>query len=164
MNLKYRLEIANMAHKILGSAPGKYVPHNIHGSVSVFDLDGTLAQGGLWWRTMPRKWAKEMVDFERMIGPVVYLTCRPSWMHESSKRWLKQHGFPEGEVICMPGKWQVFTSLAQRVAFKWTVLDILRSRGVRVRAAYGNSPCDKLAYTYANIDIDRIHMVREGAL
>lgn len=37
-------------------------------------------------------------------GSIIYLTARPVWAREITRKWLARHGFPEAEIICTKNK------------------------------------------------------------
>lgn len=142
------------------SAPGAiYVVDGTTKAV-VFDVDETLTTGNdelieqLIVNDEPemRKDASKIVNEWAKAGWfVAYVTGRPHQFTHLTRKWLKANGFPEGLLrtsesltVSLPGD---ATQL-----YKEGVLKNLKSTGLDVQYAYGNSTSDICAYSNTAID------------
>lgn len=65
---------------------------------------------------------------------IVYLSARPSWAFDMTKNWLKEHGFPEGEIIFTNDKAETAVRMGILLAIEDAPHEIrkLRYRGIQV--------------------------------
>ncbi len=127
----------------------------------VFDIDGTLTTGdreiveyALTGRAIDmRPDANALVRHWAQRGVLpVYLTGRPYLFNASTRRWLKQKGFPSGPVITVESLRHALPTQGGVGAFKeeWLVRAMHRA-GLEVIAAYGNASTDICAFARAGI-------------
>jgi 5'(3')-deoxyribonucleotidase len=57
--------------------------------------------------------SKQVNEINKIVPISAYVTARNMEITESTKKWLKKHGFPELEVICRPDELHVMEQ------FKW---------------------------------------------
>jgi hypothetical protein len=126
-----------------------------HRTVIVCDIDGTISmthyrelvfdQEDMASRPLPDA-AATLTELSQRFG-LVYLTARPAFLLEKTKRWLEANGFPRAAVITTP-------SLAESIAvqrFKSRRIDRLRSVLGTVAIGIGNAATDSEAYAMQNL-------------
>lgn len=145
--------------------------------VVVFDIDGTLTTGT--WQTardtlavlswsgfMPelREGAVETTrhrTYEQGYVPV-YLTGRPYWMTQRTRRWLNDAGAAVGHLKTTE-TWSDWTPTSSGVGeFKAQYLDELQQMGFDIAIAYGNVASDVEAYRSVGLGASQIFVVDDG--
>jgi hypothetical protein len=82
---------------------------------------------------------------------IVYLSSRGDQLSDVTRRWLRQHGFPNGPLRLAPAS--ITKPGPRTVAYKSAVLRALR---VPIDAAIGNKPTDVQSYVNAGVPATRI--------
>ncbi len=141
--------------------------------VVVFDIDGTLTTGDdeviaeLTVGSEPEMYegANDLARAWASSGrQPVYVTGRPYFLQDSSRRWLEAHGFPPGPVRTTDQMSDSLTNREHVGRFKRDYLrDLLAPTGVVVAAAYGNALTDVCAYAEAGIPQARTFIIGQYA-
>lgn len=72
---------------------------------------------------------------------IVYLTCRPAWLHGKTRAWLTVHGFPEGPLFCRD-----FRLGQSQQTYKTQFLTDFKNRFPNLAVGVGNTSSDAGAY------------------
>jgi hypothetical protein len=125
--------------------------------VVVTDVDGTLTESEhaivgevLGNKQIAPRW-NAPAALQRSKRPIIYVTARGDQLTESTRRWLREHGFPRGplrlapQLLVAPGRAQL--ELKTR---------ILRALGVPIIAGIGNRATDIAAYREIGLQPERI--------
>ncbi|MBU2051927.1 hypothetical protein KKH13_01845 [Patescibacteria group bacterium] len=74
----------------------------------------SIRHNNQWHRVLPLiKNANHVVEkIHQLVPIVVYLTARPKSILPGTRDWLKQHGFPEAEIVYRPQEVKLPLSLA----------------------------------------------------
>ncbi|MEJ7600571.1 MAG: hypothetical protein WKG01_21875 [Kofleriaceae bacterium] len=125
--------------------------------VVVTDIDGTLTQSEnaivgavLAGKQIEHRW-NAPAALQRSRRPIVYVTARGDQLTESTRGWLREHGFPRGPMRLAP-QLLVPPGPAQR-DFKTMTL---RALGVPIVAGIGNRATDILCYRDIGLAPERI--------
>ncbi len=135
--------------------------------IVVSDIDGTITESendGLWTvfdpdSPTPRQGASATFRAHAAKGLyIVYLTARPEFATNGTRRWFAANGFPPGAFHLSPSNKGELGSGAQ--AYKAAYLQSLVQRlGLTVEWAYGNKESDLDAYRAAGVRPERIRLV-----
>jgi hypothetical protein len=125
--------------------------------VVVTDVDGTLTESEhaivgevLGDKQIAPRW-NASAALQRSKRPIVYVTARGDQLTETTRRWLREHGFPRGplrlapQLLVPPGRAQL--ELKTRM---------LRALGVPIVAGIGNRATDIAAYREIGLAPERI--------
>lgn len=129
------------------------------GNVVVFDIDGTLTADELSDAAQPDATAA-VNGYLAKEYDVVYLTARWNVLADSTRTWLRDHGFPERPLYTAPS---LLISDADKVTFKTGVLQDLKGAGRTLRYAYGDSSSDFAAYANAGIPSSKVFALRRAS-
>jgi hypothetical protein len=77
---------------------------------------------------------------------IVYLTCRPAWLHGKTRAWLAAHGFPEGPLFCRD-----FRLGQSQEGYKRQFLTDFKARFPNLAIGVGNTSSDAGAYQSAGM-------------
>ena len=90
---------------------------------TVSDWEKTTRHDNQWHLELPLiKNANHIVEkIHRLVPIVIYLTARPKSVLPGTKKWLKQYGFPEAEIVYRPAD----VKLPLNLAWKAKVLEYL---------------------------------------
>lgn len=135
--------------------------------IVVSDIDGTITTSendGLWTvfdpaSPTPRDGASATFRAHAAKGlRIVYLTARPEFTAEGTRRWFSSNGFPPGVFHLSPSNKGELGSGAQayKTAYLTSLVDEL---GLIVEWAYGNKESDLDAYLTAGVRPERIRLV-----
>ena len=142
--------------------------------VAVFDIDGTLTTANEEaFRAVADDWFSDG-DYEAEAYPgaveltrayaqrgylVVYLTGRPYWLSDYSRRWLDQNAMAPGLLRLTASHGQTWPSDSAVAEFKLRELQLLSALGLRPEVAYGNATTDVTAYLGAGLPPDKIWII-----
>ena len=118
----------------------------------VFDIDGTLTpevNDSLEVRADAADVARE---YAKRGYEVLYLTARRTYLQRHIPAWLRQHGFPEGDLQTAQSR----QDNLDPEAFKVRVLEQYKRAGWHLKYAYGDSSTDFTAY--AKVGIEKSHV------
>ena len=131
----------------------------LHAKAVVFDIDGTLTPTPLkYWKARDDA-ASAVQLFSEEGYEIIYLTARVTPLQKNIPVWLKEHGFPDGNVFVT----QTAEDRRDHARFKTRILRDVVAHGWTIGYAYGDSSTDFEAY--AAVDIPRQHVFalrREG--
>jgi hypothetical protein len=142
-------------------------------SIVVFDLDGTLtaSDGEITRGAIDEKLAGDYEQAAYPGGPevtarwaargylIVYLTGRPYWLGELSRRFLAQRGYAPGHLHTTDRHRDVVPSADGVGTFKRKYLEDLLERGFRIDYAYGNAPTDIAVYAFIGVPKDHTFII-----
>ncbi len=136
---------------------------------AVFDVDGTLTTGdgelveqlALGEDPEVRPGAAATVRLYAAAGYLpIYLTGRPYMLRDSSRNWLRRHGFPPGVLYTTDRLHDSRPGEKTVGRFKHDVLSsLIDGAGVDITFAYGNAATDVCAYALAGIDPTTTYIV-----
>ncbi|MBN2054130.1 hypothetical protein JW905_04370 [bacterium] len=132
----------------------------------IIDIDGTVAdetrrretatdaKGSLDWQQyflpdriawdQPIPGAKQVLDeFVHRGISIIYLSSREDTLQQATENWLKEHGFPSGQVLLRP-------RYGKTLEFKVERVSALRSR-FDILFGIGDRESDKSAYEMAGV-------------
>jgi len=130
----------------------------------VFDIDGTLTTDDYEFvqqviqrlkesTYIPKAWpgAKDIVKAWADRGWLpVYVTGRPDVVHDVTREWLRDEGFPPGPLRLTDALREALPTAAGVGAYKTRVLKgFVADARLEIAAAYGNAATDILAYAAA---------------
>jgi len=134
--------------------------------VVVFDIDGTLTESNADLisqvtdpTTEPRVVddAAELTHLWHDRGyHIAYLTGRPFWLANETRRWLAEHGFAPGSLRTTDRHRDSLPHQSAVGDYKIDYLESFGERGLEIVAAYGNSSTDIAAYRAVGIPEHRI--------
>lgn len=90
---------------------------------------------------------------------VVYLTGRPYWLLEHTRRWLRELDFAAGPVHVADSHGDILPTEDSVGAYKRAWLAALLEQGYTVDVAYGNADTDIYAYLRAGLDPTRVYII-----
>ncbi len=143
----------------------------------VFDVDGTLttddaevnrdvldehfhhiADGRYAAEAYPEGAALAQAWAERGFV-IVYLTGRPYWLLDHTRKWLTEGGYPTGVVHATSRHRDVVPSVEGVGEFKAAYLRALNDLGYVTVAAHGNAKTDVWAYAAAGIPLEQTFII-----
>jgi hypothetical protein len=121
-------------------------------TIIVVDIDETLSvtdYGDLLFSrhdggSRPIYGARETMTALARDYHIAYVTARPRFMLERTRRWLREHGFPDGPVM-VSESWAEWRS---QTNFKRNTLARLRQQWPNLLIGIGDKRADVEAYTY----------------
>jgi hypothetical protein len=130
-----------------GGAVYTWDPNRI---ILAVDVDGTLAQtdyddlilGRRDVGSQPLPYAQQTLDQLSADFHILYLTARPQYYVEKTRRWLKDCGFPTGPVCTAPR----LRDTIRHTRFKRRMLATLRKDWPNLLIGIGNKAADGEAY------------------
>eukprot|EP01135_Chromosphaera_perkinsii_P002395 Nk52_evm1s223 gene=Nk52_evmTU1s223 len=139
----------------------------------VFDVDGTLTVGDQEVVAQAVKDAVHMThDVKLRRGAVslvrawaakgylpLYLSGRAGSFYNLTRDWLIRHGFPPGTIHHTKNHMPTLPLYSSVGIFKLNYIKDLRTRGLDVSVAYGNTLVDFRVYKEANIAHDKIFSI-----
>lgn len=135
------------------SAPKKQAP------AVVFDIDGTLTPKVISVSVARTDAAKAVRIFADKGYKIIYLSARVIWLQAGVPDWLKENGFPDGNIQLS----QTNEEHDNPREFKARVLRRFIEHGWDVRYAYGDSSTDFAAYDDVKISKERVFALqRDG--
>ncbi len=120
---------------------------NSHRPVLILDIDGTLTRRS-WtpWRRDPLPYDSHAAQVVRDLSKqyaIVYISGRIRPLHNDTRKWLKDNGFPRGPVLLW---WISKARWIKPENYKKDVIASLRREGINLVAGIGNTHDDMDAY------------------
>lgn len=135
--------------------------------VVVSDIDGTITTSendGLWTvfdpsSPIPREGANTTFCAYASKGyRLIFLTARPEFTTNGTRRWFSENGFPAGVFQLSPSNKGELGSGAQ--AYKTNHLrSLVEQRGIAIEWAYGNKGSDLDTYLGVGVPHERIRLI-----
>jgi phosphatidate phosphatase PAH1 len=122
----------------------------------IFDIDGTLTPKNMSVFTAREGAAAAVNAYAAKGFQIVYLTARTPLLQSRLPQWLKEHGFPEGNLHVA----QTSEERDEVCAFKAGILRRYVERGWQLAYAYGDSSTDFCAYAGAGIPPKRVFALK----
>lgn len=137
----------------IAPAPEKQAP------AVVFDIDGTLTPKVISASVARTDAAKAVRIFADKGYKIIYLSARVIWLQAGVPDWLKENGFPDGNIQLS----QTNEDHSRPDEFKARVLKSFIDHGWSIQYAYGDSATDFKAYAAVEIPKDHIFaLLRDG--
>lgn len=121
--------------------------------VLVTDIDNTISDRLLCLvpvtpihKNPPLPGAVEVLQQLAHHYQIVYLTCRPPWLHNKTRAWLALHGFPQGPLFCLGLRLNQSQSTSKQL-----FLAELHTRHSHLAVGVGNTDGDARAYNSVNM-------------
>lgn len=128
--------------------------------LAIFDFDGTLTFSNL--NSNARAGASELTHaLNNKNLEIVYLSGRHYFLSGWTRRLIQQHDLAEGSLVVGQSIYDVLPIEASVGEFKADYLEYLKSLGLELERAYGNTTSDLFAYQKAGIPQTRIFTVGE---
>ncbi|HEY5935929.1 MAG TPA: hypothetical protein VIU61_14875 [Kofleriaceae bacterium] len=134
--------------------------------VVVTDVDGTLTESEhaivgevISNKQIDHRW-NAPAALQRSKRPIIYVTARGDQLTETTRQWLREHGFPRGPLRLAP---QLLVRPGQpQLEFK---VRTLRALGVPIVAGIGNRATDIASYREIGLQPERIliHVTELGS-
>lgn len=122
----------------------------------VFDIDGTLTPHPLEFWEARRDAAKAVNIYADKGYKIIYLSARITILQTNIPKWLKENGFPDGNVHVT----ETVEDKKDHARFNTRTLQDYLAHGWKVEFAYGDSSTDFDAYAAAGIPNDRVFALR----
>jgi hypothetical protein len=137
-------------------APHVPAPPTTQSQFVALDIDATLTPHNLLV-FQPRPDAANVLNAFASKGyALVYVTTRVPGLQSSIPSWLKENGFPAGNIHAA----QTFQERSNAADFKLRVLSSYIARGWRLSYAFGDSPTDFIAYKRAGLPKERVFALK----
>lgn len=128
---------------VFGCAPGRtMIVCDVDETISMTDYRALLAGGETDMGSTPFPGAAAALTRLRERYELVYLTARPAFLHEKTRRWLREHGFPPAALITAPTLRETWSVQKFKAA---TIARLQRCGGALV-IGIGNANTDSEAY------------------
>ena len=133
-------------------------PSPRQGQAVVLDIDGTLTPNNISVYEPRPDAAKAISTLSKKGYMIVYVTTRVPLFQSGLPDWLRQNGFPEGNLhVAQSGE-----ERDHPVKFKARVLKAYRQRGWHLAYAYGDSLSDFTAYADVGIPKSRVFALKRS--
>ena len=131
-------------------------PSPRQGQAVVLDIDGTLTPLNISVYEPRPDAAKAVSTLSKKGYKIVYVTTRVPLFQSGLPDWLRQNGFPDGNLhVAQSGEERDHPD-----KFKARVLKAYLQRGWRLAYAYGDSSSDFTAYADAGIPKSRVFALK----
>ncbi|MEI6805500.1 MAG: hypothetical protein WCK49_03210 [Myxococcaceae bacterium] len=129
--------------------------------LAIFDFDGTLTYSDL--NSNPRKGAPEITHaIKNLNKEIVYLSGRHYFLTHWTQKLLLENQFAEGSLIVGQSLSDIVPVESSVGEFKATYLTYLKSLGLVLERAYGNTETDVYAYQEVGIPNSQIFILGES--
>ena len=122
----------------------------------VFDIDSTLTPHPLEFWKARMDAAKAVKIYADKGYKIIYLSARITILQTNIPKWLKENGFPDGDVYVT----ETAEDKKDHARFKTRILQDYLAHGWKVEFAYGDSSTDLDTFAAAGIPKDRVFALR----